>query len=76
MTLLVNDPLLGKMGAVPPPAVKKLISWPSMDEIVSAVKAAVSQASRRLELKAGEDQQLKMMISISRLEVGLGGERC
>ncbi|MDZ4164452.1 MAG: hypothetical protein U1C55_04945 [Smithellaceae bacterium] len=36
--------------------------------------AAVSQASRRLELKAGEDQQLKMMIS--RLEVVLGGVRC
>ena len=113
MTLLVSDPLLGKMGAVPPLAVKKLTSWPSMDEIVSAVKmelgengdltrkvsiffcrkysgakleeigerfgirdAAVSQASRRLGLKTGEDQQLKMMISISRLEVGLGGERC
>jgi hypothetical protein len=34
----------------------------------------VSQASRRLELKAGEDQQLKMMIS--RLKVVLGGARC
>ncbi|MCG2810383.1 MAG: hypothetical protein L6428_02845 [Candidatus Aminicenantes bacterium] len=90
---------------------KKLTSWPSLDEIVSAVKmelgengdltrkvsiffcrkysgaklkeigerfgirdAAVSQASRRLELKAGEDQQLKMMIS--RLEVVLGGVKC
>ncbi|MDZ4164444.1 MAG: hypothetical protein U1C55_04905 [Smithellaceae bacterium] len=36
--------------------------------------AAVSQTSRRLELKAGEDQQLRIMIS--RLEVVLGGVRC
>ena len=93
------------------PAVKLLISSPSLDEIVRTVKmelgengdltrklsiffcqkysgaklkkigeyfgisdAAVSQTKRRLELKAREDHQLKMVIS--KLEVVLDGVRC